>query len=137
MKDLKILAVALLMTSILSILSIVGCDEQKFPTITPTGIDFILNYDKDGDMKVSLDEYRYDDFFAYDVNADGFIVLVETPQDSKMNPNKVAFILKYDKDGDSKVSPEEFYVPTSFSSYDLNNDGFIDMYEAPEMEWGY
>jgi hypothetical protein len=40
------------------------------------------------------------------------------------------FILKFDEDGDGKVSYEEYPVP-SFVLYDRNSDGFIVLDEAP------
>jgi len=127
MKKLLLLVVAII---ILSMLITMGCGEQESLKTTPTGIDFILKYDKDGDGKVSLKEYPYDDFSAYDINSDGFILLVETPKDSRATADQISFILIYDKDGDAKVSQEEFNLQ-SFDVYDLNNDGFIEPLESP------
>lgn len=43
------------------------------------------------------------------------------------------FIRRLDRDGDHKISPEEFDGPAShFSLFDLNQDGFISADEAPD-----
>ena len=54
----------------------------------------------------------------------------------KANINQIAFIVKYDKDGNGKVDNKEF-TGIHFSSMDKNGDGFIEPHEAPEGKTAY
>ena len=54
----------------------------------------------------------------------------------KVNINQIAFIVKYDKNGDGKVDNKEF-TGIHFSDMDKNGDGFIEPHEAPEGETAY
>ena len=145
MKKLLFLVIAIIMSSV----SIpVACGEPESTTTTtttpwwtPTGIDFIVTYDKDGDGKVSKEEYPNEDFIVYDKNDDGFIILDEvSPQealtDGEPTAGQIAFIVKYDKDEDGKVSNEEF-TGVHFPIYDRNGNGFIEPLEAPKLETAY
>lgn len=54
----------------------------------------------------------------------------------QVNINQIAFIVKYDKNGDGKVDKKEF-TGIHFSNMDKNGDGFIEPHEAPEGETAY
>ena len=54
----------------------------------------------------------------------------------KANINQIAFIVKYDKDGNGKVDNKEF-TGIHFSNMDKNGDGFIEPHEAPEGKTAY
>ena len=54
----------------------------------------------------------------------------------KANINQIAFIVKFDKDGNGKVDNKEF-TGRHFSNMDKNGDGFIEPHEAPEGETAY
>ena len=111
---------------------------QKKPQ---NGMEFMTMFDKDKDGKVSKEEFTGENFSGMDRNGDGFIVMEEA--DQKLNPptysvnaNQIAFIVKFDKDKDGKVSRTEF-TGTHFPSFDKNGDGFIEPHEAPEGETAY
>ena len=54
----------------------------------------------------------------------------------KTNINQMAFIAKFDKNGDGKVDRTEF-TGAHFSTFDKNGDGFIEPHEAPEGQTAY
>ena len=100
--------------------------------------DFIQNFDKDGDGKVSKDEFTGPDkvFDAHDKNQDGYIDESEAPKgppSRSMKGKGGDFIQNFDKDGDGKVSKDEFTGPDKvFDAHDKNQDGYIDESEAPK-----
>ena len=115
--------------------------ENAEPKRPQTGVDFMTRFDKDKDGKVSNEEFPRPHFQSMDKNGDGFIVLEEAderfnPPKSTVNANQIAFIVKFDKDKDGKLSKEEF-TGTHFSQFDKNGDGFIEVHEAPEGETAY
>ena len=115
-----------------------GIEGSKKPQ---SGMEFIAMFDKDKDGKVSKQEFPGDDFASMDKNGDGFIVLEEAdqkfnPSTQSVNTNQIAFIVKFDKDKDGKVSNKEF-TGSHFSEFDKNGDGFIEPHEAPEGETAY
>ena len=60
------------------------------------------------------------------------------PSDGKKKPNinQIAFIVKFDKNGDGKVDRTEF-TGSHFPVFDKNGDGFIEPHEAPEGQTAY
>ena len=58
------------------------------------------------------------------------------PPENTVNANQIAFIVKFDKDKDGKVSNKEF-TGSHFPQFDKNGDGFIEPDEAPEGETAY
>ncbi len=54
----------------------------------------------------------------------------------KPNMNQIAFIAKFDKNGDGRVDRTEF-TGEHFPVFDKNGDGFIDPLEAPEGQTAY
>jgi len=123
-----------------------------------TGIEFMNNFDLDKDGRISHDEweavkpstvYREKHWPEYDLNKDGYITMDEVPQKGdksepapaekkKKGPTaaQIAFIVKYDKNQDGKLSREEF-TGKFFDVYDKNHDGFIEPEEAPEGKTAY
>lgn len=54
------------------------------------------------------------------------------PRESQSGSKKNRFILRLDRDGDNRVSRDEFDGPTNgFNRFDQNHDGYIDVDEAP------
>ena len=113
-----------------------NCDGQRKP---PTAAEFIQRLDKDGDGKVSKDEFDgpAEHFTASDKNNDGYISKDEVragppPRDLRKPPAAAEFIQRLDKDGDGQVSKAEFDGPAEhFGGIDKNNDGDISKDEAP------
>jgi len=64
--------------------------------------------------------------------------LESQPPDAKKKPNmnQIAFIAKFDKNGDGKVDRTEF-TGSHFPTFDKNGDGFIEPHEAPEGQTAY
>ncbi|MCD4721940.1 MAG: hypothetical protein K8S13_19075 [Desulfobacula sp.] len=54
----------------------------------------------------------------------------------EVNINQIAFIVKYDTDGNGKVDTKEF-IGKHFKNMDKNGDGFIEPHEAPEGQTAY
>ena len=98
--------------------------------------NFIQNFDKDGDGKVSKDEFTGPDkvFDAHDKNQDGYIDEGEAPTGRPPGAMKGGnFIQDFDKDGDGKVSKDEFTGSDKvFDLHDKNQDGYLDESEAPK-----
>ena len=59
-----------------------------------------------------------------------------TEGDAEVNINQIAFIVKFDKNGDGKLDNNEF-TGSHFPQYDKNGDGFIEAHEAPAGETAY
>jgi len=101
--------------------------------------NIIHKFDKNGDGQVSRDEFPGPDecFASLDTNGDGNIDATEAAQTPgrpcpqwKRGGN---FIQKFDKDGDGKVSKDEFPGPEErFTRLDSNGDGYIDSSETPK-----
>jgi hypothetical protein len=107
----------------------------------PLGPGRFQNLDKDGDGKVSRGEWdgRPAVFSMIDADGDGFITREEAQRfrpaaaaNAPAGPPAIAARLKaMDKDGDGKVSRDEFTGrPPMFDRIDKNKDGFIDQEEA-------
>jgi len=123
-----------------------------------SGIEFMNKFDLNKDGKISHKEwesvkpntvYKLKHWPEYNINGDDYITLDEVPEKSgKSEPappmeeekgitaNQVAFIVKFDKNQDGKLSKEEF-TGIHFSVYDKNGDGFIEVEEAPSGETAY
>ena len=56
--------------------------------------------------------------------------------EQEVNINQIAFIVKFDKNGDGKLDNNEF-TGSHFPQYDKNGDGFIEANEAPAGETAY
>jgi hypothetical protein len=122
------------------------------------GIECINKFDWDKDGKISHDEweavkpatvYREKHWREYTINKDGFITLDEAPvkggtsepappEQPKKEPTaaQFAFIVKYDKNQDGKLSCKE-YQGKFFDVYDRNRDGFLEPTEAPAGKTAY
>ncbi|MFC1806182.1 hypothetical protein ACFL09_04290 [Planctomycetota bacterium] len=89
--------------------------------------------DKDGDGKISRDEFpaeHLDKFDRMDRNKDGFIDADESPKPRGGKPGaggRADLMGKLDKDGDGKVTREEFPQAKiqAFDRFDKNGDGVI------------
>lgn len=96
---------------------------------------FVARLDTDGDGKVSREEFDGppEHFPQFDRNRDGFITEEEAPKGPPPRRGRPArFLERLDRDGDGKVSREEFDGPEDhFDDFDENGDGFIDRAEAP------
>ena len=121
-----------------------------------SGIEFMNKFDLNKDGKISHDEweavkpstvYREKHWPDYNLNMDDFITLDEAPEkDGSSEPApperkgpsvaQIAFVVKFDKNQDGKLSKEEF-KGAHFSVYDRNGDGFIEAMEAPEAKTAY
>jgi len=123
-----------------------------------SGIDFMNKFDLNKDGKISHEEwekvktstvYRLKHWPEYNPDMDAHITLDEVPEkDGKSEPappeaekkrvtaSQAAFIVKFDKDQDGKLSNKEF-TGIHFSVYDKNGDGYIEAKEAPEGKTAY
>lgn len=73
------------------------------------------------------------DKFTMAVMIIGMVFVAVYTSSAQERPGGVGFIMKFDKDGDGKVSREEFPARESaFNFFDRNRDGFITWDEAPQ-----
>jgi Ca2+-binding EF-hand superfamily protein len=101
-------------------------------------VNFIDNFDKDQDGKLSQEEYRGSDasFKQMDKNQDGYLDETEVqkgrpPGRSDMQKRGGGYINNFDKDQDGKLSQEEYPgSDTSFKRMDQNQDGYLDETEV-------
>jgi Ca2+-binding EF-hand superfamily protein len=154
------LAAILLSLSILGISA--GAEEEKKrgPHIEggESGIAFMNRFDLNKDGRIDHEEweavkpatvYRQKHWPEYNINGDDYITLEEAPEkDGKSEPappeegkktatvQQVAFVAKYDKNQDGKLSKTEF-TGNYFSVYDRNRDGYIEPEEAPSGKTAY
>ncbi len=134
--------------------------EKRGPHIEggESGIEFMNKFDLNKDGKIDHEEweavkpstvYRQKHWPDYNVNGDDYITLEEAPEkDGKSEPappeeekggatvQQIAFIVKFDKDQDGKLSKTEF-TGNYFSVYDRNGDGYIEAVEAPSGKTAY
>lgn len=117
-----------------------------------SGIEFMNKFDLNKDGKIDHGEweavkkgtvYREKHWPEYNTNKDEYITLDEVPdkdagpsepapkEKTEPTAGQIAFVVKFDKDQDGKLSKEE-YTGAYFSVYDRNGDGFIEPMEAPE-----
>jgi Ca2+-binding EF-hand superfamily protein len=96
-------------------------------------------FDENGDGKISAAEWksRPELFQRFDVDGDGFITRAElTPKgprggrrakmyDARSGKDSAAFLLKFDKNRDGKVSKEEFPHERRFAEIDADGDGVL------------
>jgi Ca2+-binding EF-hand superfamily protein len=123
-----------------------------------SGIEFMNKFDLNKDGKIDHEEweavkpstvYRLKHWPEYNVDGDDSITLEEVPEkDGKSEPAppegekkgvtalQAAFIVKFDKDQDGKLSKTEF-TGNYFSVYDRNGDGYIEAEEAPSGKTAY
>ena len=123
-----------------------------------SGIEFMNKFDLNKDGKIDHEEweavkpstvYRLKHWPEYNVNGDAYITLEEVPEkEGKSEPappegekqgvtaQQAAFIVKFDKDQDGKLSKTEF-IGNYFSVYDRNGDGYIEGEEAPSGKTAY
>lgn len=123
-----------------------------------SGIEFMNKFDLNKDGKIDHEEweavkpstvYRQKHWPEYNINGDDYITLEEAPEkDGKSEPappeegkrtatvQQVAFVAKYDKNQDGKLSKTEF-TGNYFSVYDRNGDGYIEPEEAPSGKTAY
>jgi len=121
-----------------------------------SGMEFMNKFDVNKDGRIDHDEweavkrttvYREKHWPEYNTNMDNFITLDEVPEKNgpseppppeKNGPTaaQIAFVVKFDKDQDGKLSKEEF-TGVYFSVYDRNKDGVIEPIEAPEGKTAY
>jgi len=118
------------------IFALAGTSLAQSSASSDSSSRFIQKFDKDGDGKVSKEEFpgSEEHFNQLDVNGDGYIDASEAPKGPPPHGMMGGdFIQRFDKDGDGKVSKAEF--PGSeehFNQLDANGDGYIDASEAPK-----
>ena len=96
---------------------------------------YLNKHDENGDGKLSKDEFPGSDkaFGKLDQNQDGYIDKGEAHKARKERSQKKtqAYLIKYDKNGDGKLSKDEFSgSDEAFEKFDKNQDGYIDEIEA-------
>ncbi len=128
----------------------------------PSPERFIQDFDRDNDGQVSKDEFPGPDdhFIRFDQNQDGYLSEDEAPQGpppSQMNSNQMGSgqmggmgqsqmqggqnmgqpagnpMDQLDKNGDGKISPDEFPGPDDhFAQFDTDRSGYLDESELPK-----
>lgn len=126
-----------------------GGSQGGFGGGMPSKEDMIKRMDQDGDGKLAKSEMRFgaESFDQMDKNGDGFLDADEFDFSAMrrgssggqggqlgMPRTKEDFIKMGDRNGDGKVSQDEFMGPTQFfGNMDKNGDGYITLDEAPDM----
>ncbi len=114
----------------------------------PQGGGFVERLDRDGDGRVSADEFDgpAEHFSDLDKDGDGHLSENEAPQgpppgrrqggqggQGRQGGGPGGFIERLDHDGDGRVSRDEFDGPTEhFSDLDRDGDGYLNEDEAPK-----
>ncbi len=118
------------------IFALSGTSLAQSSAASDSGSRFIQKFDKDADGKVSQEEFPgpAEHFNKLDTNGDGYIDASEAPKGPPHHGMMGGgFIKKFDKDGDGKVSQDEFPGPAEhFKELDASGDGYIDAAEAPK-----
>lgn len=99
-------------------------------------------FDEDGDGKISMNEFPGSDerFQELDENDDGFLESAEMPTRGSGGRGERGrggqggeMMERLDKDGDGRISMEEFPGPDDrFEEMDTNGDGFISRDDRPQ-----
>jgi hypothetical protein len=138
-EEMKIKAMAKVGLAVLvfgMIFALAGTSLAQSSAASDSGSRFIQKFDKNGDGKVSQEEFPWpvEHFNELDTNGDGYIDATEAPKGPPHHGMMGGdFIQKFDKDADGKVSKEEFPGPAEhFNQLDANGDGYIDATEAPK-----
>jgi len=100
-----------------------------------TSSALLRHFDTDKDGRVSRTEWklRIELFDAFDVNKDGFIdpeEVASRDHPARRRPDPKAFFRRFDKNGDGKITRDEFPSDRRFAEMDTNNDGVISLEEA-------
>lgn len=110
---------------------------QKVQTLAVAGAARFKAMDKDGDGKLSKDEFEGPKplFPQIDADKDGFISQQEATRFVAAGGGNLQQRLQaMDKNGDSKVSEEEFTGPRPlFARLDTDKDGFVTKEEAAKL----
>ncbi len=104
-----------------------------------SGNDIIERIDKDGDGKVSRDEFPgpSEHFTQFDKDEDGYLDESELPDgpppENGGNNQMGNHFSNLDKDNDGKISQDEFPGPSEhFTEFDKDSDGYLVENEMPK-----
>jgi Ca2+-binding EF-hand superfamily protein len=104
----------------------------------PRTLEQLRALDKDGDGKISRDEFTgpAPQFARIDADKDGYLTLAEVAKFRETAMNQFGPRLKeMDKNGDNKISRAEFTGPPPlFDRLDANKDGLIEPREAFQLQ---